>query len=139
MPKLKNLDSLVGTIILLHCPFTTPPKNKFIILLSANPDPILFMINSDENPFIENNPALHTQQIKIRQSDYGFLDHDSFVNCSEAITLLSVSEIMKQVNDDPTRIKGKLIDSTKTSIRNVVKRSTTLSGVHKDIIRKNIT
>ena len=40
-----------------------------------------FLINTDIHPFILEQPELLRCQVKIRASDYRFLDHDSYISC----------------------------------------------------------
>lgn len=42
-----------------------------------------FLVNTSVHPFIQNRPDLLTCQVKIKASDYNFLDHDSFIDCVE--------------------------------------------------------
>ena len=56
-----------GMIVRLFCPFTSPPKHKFLLLLSMNPNPVFFIINTQPNRFlIRNFPDL---QILIKHNE----------------------------------------------------------------------
>lgn len=63
----------VGAVIYTHCPFTTPPKNKYMLICSLNPLLVL-LINSKINAFIENKPALKNCQILLSQKEHLFLE-----------------------------------------------------------------
>jgi len=135
--KLSNFNTKPGQVIVLYCPFTFPiAKNKFTILLSDNPHPLLFMINSKPR-LIRRSPKLDNTQIKIESSMYGFLSHDSFINCNEVIKDFSLADIYQQVSDDPSRIKGELVRETKLNIRQVVESSITITDIDKSNILDN--
>lgn len=65
-----------GQIVYLFCDFTTPPKEKYLVLACTQGNPLLFLINSEIHPYIEARPRLKECQVKICASDYQ-LDHDS--------------------------------------------------------------
>lgn len=135
---LQPLDSYIGHIVHLHCPFTKPdPKHKFLILLSVDPT-LLFMLNSTVHKFIKNNPVMNVAQIKITPENYIFLDHDSYINCAEVITSFDSVQLNKQIRGNPDCVKAKLNEETKQKIRNVVNRSKTIEPIFQSIILKNI-
>lgn len=135
---LQPLDSYIGSIVLLYCPFTKPqPKHKFLVLLSVDP-PLLFMLNSTVHSFIQRNPEMNTAQIKITPENYIFLDHDSFINCAEVITSFDSAQLQRQIRENPDCAKAALNGETKQKIRNVVSRSRIIEPIYRAIILKNI-
>lgn len=81
-----------GQILYLFCDFTTPPKEKYLVLACPGQNPLLFMINSEIHPFITARPELSKCQIKLDASEYE-LDHDSYINCSKVIDEFSEEDI----------------------------------------------
>jgi len=47
-----------GQILYLFCDFTTPPKEKYLVLACPGENPLLFIINSEIHPFIASRPEL---------------------------------------------------------------------------------
>jgi len=90
----------------LVCDFTKPPKEKFIVLAAPDDPPLLLVVNSSIPPFISAKPHLAMCQVALVASDHAFLDHDSFVNCSEVIDSMSSSNLLDQLVADPARIRG---------------------------------
>src|SRR4030065_2199499 len=91
-----------GMILRLFCPFTSPPKFKFILLLSMNPEPVFFIINTKPNPFVL--PKFPDQQIPVIQRDYTFLTHDSYIECSTPRSDFTAEDMRAKVLADVGRI-----------------------------------
>jgi len=105
-----------GQILHLHCKFTKPiPKPKFIIIVSTSP--LLFvLINSGINPYKRKRDYLQSAQVKIKRSEYSFLDDDSYIDCSEVHDNFSIGEIIAQLNEDYKNVKMRINDNTKGEI-----------------------
>jgi hypothetical protein len=123
-----------GQVIYLFCPFTSPPKVKFLVIASlSSSSALVFPINSQKGPYLCRRPWLLKCQVPIQASDYGFLDHDSFIDCGNVHRLYQ-SDIEDEIRADPTTIKGELHASTKQEILHVVQEATTISKRDKDLI-----
>jgi len=122
-----------GQILYLSCDFTTPPKEKYLILVCAD-TALMFVINSRISPYVQKRSWLNCSQVCLRKKDYGFLDHDSFADCSKVIEEFDLSQISDQVNGDIGRIRGEITDTTKAEIIEVVKNATTIADDHKSSI-----
>jgi hypothetical protein len=130
---------LPGVVLYLFRSFTKPKKEKYLVLVCGGSVPYLFVINSQIHKFIEDRPHLYELQVRIRESDYDFLDHDSYVDCSRVRIEMSNRDINDQLTSDVSRIKGHLIDRDRTRIAEAVARATTLSRVEKDRILQALT
>lgn len=107
-----------GAVIYMHCPFTTPPKKKFLVVACCDPELLVLVINSEINGFILKRPALLACQVDIIKNDHDFLGHDSIVDCVETRTAFNLSDIRDAINADYGGVyKGRLQDYC---IRNVV-------------------
>lgn len=106
-----------GQVFYLFCGFTTPPKDKYLLLACVNPLPLFLVINSEINDFKLKRTHLRERQVLIKTEDYTFLNHDSYIDCTEAKDSLSQEEVERQVLTDSTRIKG---NANLDTIKNVV-------------------
>ena len=113
------------------CDFTKPPKEKFIVLAAPDDPPLLLVVNSSIPPFISAKPHLAMCQVALVASDHAFLDHDSFVNCSEVIDSMSSSNLLDQLVADPARIRGEVSAPARSRIVEAVRKARTISPLHK--------
>lgn len=129
----KNLR--VGSVIYKFCDFTTPPKNKFMVVASIEPRLLVLMINSEINSFYVHN-GLDNFHVPISAIEHKFLTHDSFANCVEAHTAFDCSQIRQDVIDDYVNVfKGWLTDECLEAVYNAVKSNNILRAGHqKEII-----
>jgi len=132
----KQTKLLPGKIFLIDCEFTTAPKPKYLIHLGLFNEitPLFIVIGSKVPPFIQNNGDLRRCQIKILSSEYSFLDYDSFIDGSNVIDSIEIEDIVDQLSLNPSKDICSVNNDTKTKIRNVVKRATTITPIHKDFI-----
>lgn len=119
-----------GRVLLLHCDFTMPPKNKYLVLGSAHPEPLFLVINTRLTNFIMKNEQLRQCQVLLRQSEHDFLQHDSYIDCTAA-HVIALSEIYRQVEVDVSRIKCELSANARDQVIATVKFSMTLPEVDK--------
>lgn len=107
-----------GAVIYMNCPFTTPEKNKYLLVAACEPDFLVLVINSEINQFIQRNPELLVCQVDVPQADHPFLDHDSFVNCVETHAAFNMNDVKAQIVANYTHhFRGRLQDYC---IRNVI-------------------
>jgi hypothetical protein len=127
--KLKYVrQSLVpGRILHLHCNFTHPPKNKFVVLVSVKSSLRVFVINSGITEWLQARPDLRDRQITIRQQDHNYLRHDSFLNCTETIQQISIKEMEDQLIQDLCNIKDMVTAQEREAIRFAITGCRTLS------------
>ena len=75
----------VGCVIYEGVEDTTPPKNKYYIIVSRTADTLLLgtvYINTEINTNVFHNKKLQSLHVLIRAENNPFLDYDSFVDCS---------------------------------------------------------
>lgn len=128
--KLKSFNNQFtpGRVLYLFCNFTQPPKEKYLLIASTNPLILMFVINSEINQFKTRKPHLLNAQLPISVIDHKFLDHDSFIDCSQVVSQndFSLKEIHSQVLKDMSRIKGTISQLLAQQIISVVNNSRTL-------------
>jgi len=123
-----------GQVLYLFSTFTDPHKDKYLVLVHQDAEPLLFVINSRVSEFIRSQPDLLQSQIPLKVSDYAFLDHDSFLNCGQVITEFDEAGIRQQVEAQVGRLRGELNATTKADIIGVVQVAKTLSPNEKRLI-----
>ena len=120
-----------GDVLYLYCEFTTPPKIKFMVVVCCEPLLVL-LINSEVNPFIQQNHSLMVCQVAISQADHDFLDWDSFVNCIQAHEAFDLEVIKEQIAADYGGVlKGRITDQCMQQVRTAVMASKTMVKRHK--------
>ncbi len=112
-----------GTIFRLFCNFTAPPKDKYLLLLCTDPDPIFFFINSKIGNFYANKGDLRDLHVQILRAEYSFLSHDSFIDCNQPIEVFAREEILAQVRAHPDRIVGTLSENGKVRVSQAIQDS----------------
>jgi len=137
--ELIEKDLIPGRFIYLFCPFTTPPKNKNFLVASINPLVLLFIVNTNVNLFIMKNPKLLEAQVLLKQSDYSFLDHDSYLDCHQIIDRFTLEEIKGILFDDFSRIKGFINQATRDTIVKILNKNMTLTLAQRVLIIKSLS
>lgn len=122
-----------GQILYLFCHFTTPPKDKYLLLVCTDPIYLFFVINSQINDFVQSRQHLRQCQVMLIKDDYS-LQRDSYVNCSEPIDSLDETDVIDQVLHDMSRVRDRLNEESIAEIKKVVSNSVTLIEFHKEWI-----
>jgi len=136
--KLAERIAVPGAIIHFPCSFTTPPKNKFIILVYIDEGMGFFFINHKINAFKMNKPELLRTQIPILKINHDFLDADSYIDCCECRNDISYEEVISEIIKNNECVKGFLSSEEKQSIVNIITNSILYSPVEKDLIQKSL-
>lgn len=121
-------------VLRLFCKFTTPPKNKHLLLVSTYPQPLLFMVNSHIHPYVKIRPHLMSCQVLLKASEHYFLAHDSYIDCRDIYTHFSLSDIVKQVYTDKQRIKGFVGEEAQEQVVAAIKVCPVLEKYYKNLI-----
>ena len=82
----RNLE--VGSVLKLYVKDTKPPKEKRFIIVGKNIDGLCLAtvyINSEINEKINYSPELKELHLSFLAAGRTYLDHDSFVDCSEFV------------------------------------------------------
>lgn len=127
-----------GQVLYLHCRFTNPQKDKYLVLVHLGTRPLFFVINSEIHDYIASRPDLLRCQVQLSAADNDFLRHDSVLNCGEVIDRFSEDQVRDQVLADMSRISGELSESTKKEIIRVVRGARTISPRHKGLIVESL-
>jgi len=117
-------------VIKLFCRTTTPPKEKRLVIASINPELLIFIINSEIPRFYEKKPYLKNQQIPLTKQKENFLDHDSWLDCSEVFREFNIQKVKEILLADTSRVLGRLSDEVIAQLMDVVSESETLEQRH---------
>jgi len=125
-------------IIRLYCQFTTPPKNKYFLIVQIEPQPLLFMVNSRIHPYVRSRAYLNQCQALLKANQNLFLTHDSYVDCREVCRNFSLNDIATQVEADMRRIKGFISTESQEQVIAAIKISPVLEQKYKNEIVSNL-
>jgi len=136
MATLKYIEEniLPWRILRLFCQFTTPPKNKHMLLVCINPRPLLFMVNSQIHPYIRSKSYLKSCQVLLSVNQHFFLAHDSYADCRNVCTTFSITDIVTQVRADERRMKGFISEQAQEQVIAAIKFCPVLERHYKESI-----
>lgn len=134
-----NINSSVATISIkrgtvFHSTiFEDIDHGKFFVVIGESDNELVgfFFINSWVNPFIQRKPEMAKLQFPIAQSDYCFLSHNSFLNCS-SLTTIEKGKLSDSIASGETTIKGQLTNNDINAILCMVRESKLFSKIEKD-------
>lgn len=112
-------------VIRRHCTFTTPPKQKLLVVSSIKAETAFLVINSKIPSFIETKKHLRECQVLIDKASHDFLDHDSYVDCTKTY-YEDTPEIFKELVADTGNLKGVVSDSVSNNILEALRNSPTI-------------
>ncbi|WP_069472189.1 hypothetical protein [Candidatus Marithrix sp. Canyon 246] len=125
-------------IIRLYCQFTTPPKNKYFLIVKIEPQPLLFMVNSRIHPYVRGRAYLNQCQARLKANHNLFLTHDSYVDCREVCRNFSLNDIVTQMETDMRRVKGFISTESQEQVIAAIKISPVLEQKYKNEIVSNL-
>ena len=76
-------------------------------------------------------PEMAKLQFPIAQSDYSFLSHNSFLNCS-SLTTIDKNKLSNSIASGETTIKGQLSNEDVSTILGMVRESKLYSKVERE-------
>lgn len=127
-----------GRILHLHCSFTNPPKQKFVVVVSMNPEPLLFLINSEISQWLEKRQDLRDCQVVIHHADHTYLRYDSYLDCTQAKPQ-QVEEIERQLMENLDGVKDFITSGEREATLYAVQACRTLSAREKRRITEGLS
>ncbi len=108
-----------------NCRYTTPRKNKFVVIVCRDSEYMGFLVNSTINKYISKRPHLLECQVMLIRSEYGFLFHDSYLDCTQLYVFKDAELVIGQdiVNE-----------KTKAEIKTAVSEAKTIERSYRDLI-----
>jgi hypothetical protein len=97
-------------------------------LVCADPNPVVFIINSTPHPFILER--FMDLQIPLDPSVYTFLDRTSYIDCSSPKDSLTMEELVEMIMRDRTAgWRMEINDQTRAAVIGAISRNVTLSPI----------
>jgi hypothetical protein len=112
-------------------PFPGVDHLKFYVIAGMSESHILVcsvLINSGVNSFIQRRPNLLALQVKIKEADYEFLAHDSYVNCASP-----VKGKLSHFEGASFEYKGALNEADLMKVRDCIRQSGMLTAEELDL------
>lgn len=123
----------IGMVLKLFVNDTTPPKEKRFIIVGFSEDKFSLAsvyINSDINKNINWSQEQQALQLELTSETRGFLDWDSYVDCSKLI-LRETRELQTVYASRPEVCIGQLSDQDFEIIITTLKHASTINGKYK--------
>ena len=123
----------IGMVLKLFVNDTTPPKEKRFIIVGFSEDKFSLAslyINSDINKNINWSQEQQALQLELTAETRGFLDWDSYVDCSKLI-LRETRELQIVFTSRPEVFIGQLSDQDFELIITTLKHASTINGKYK--------
>ncbi len=99
-----------GSVFKIMDTETKPPKIKYHVIIGVNDTEVLVgtaRINSKINPNIYRDIESKSRCMSLRSRKYGYLDHDSTIDCNHLITHKK-SDVLKHLNRNSGSLLGDL-------------------------------
>lgn len=84
-----------------------------------------FLVNSSIRQYVQKHPELRAGQVSIAATDYSFLTHDSYVDCTQLYAF---------GNSELRNSRGAITRQTREAILEAVENATTVERRYKDLI-----
>ncbi len=111
---------------IVHCIHAIPkPKPKYAAIVCKDKEYWGFLVNTSVREFIKSSPLLSSLQVKIQQSEYPFLKHDSYINCAQIFPFDSYLL---------TSFEQNIIEHTKIKIKSILPNAKTIPKHYIDLI-----
>ena len=113
-----------GTVLCLYFPSLRPfPKEKLCVLTCLEPTPLLLLINSDINPFVNFTEELVSHHLAMLRSDYpSLLDYDSWLDCTAPLGY-DYEALIGALKREPHRVRGVLSGALRTAVVSCIENS----------------
>jgi hypothetical protein len=106
----------------LFCHFTSPPKEKLLVVARVAAEVHVLVINSAIPPFIRARPDMLQCQVKLGKAAHEFLRIDSFMDCTQVYSI-PTHEIERNLVADMQRIRGEVSPGDRPAVVEAIRRS----------------
>ncbi len=123
-----NQNLQVGKVLKCFVEFTTPPKEKRFVILGVNEEKELLgvvLINSEINFNVMHTPILEGLQYELKSKNNDFLEHDSFIDCSQ-LHKISHERLKEVLQNDMQNILGEIKQQDLINVITLVQNAPTI-------------
>lgn len=123
--NIANFNLEIGSVVKCFTNHTKPPKEKRFIILGVNDEGNYVgsvFINTNVNFNIINSQELLELQYPVKNQPNDYLDHDSFIDCSELFEF-SRQDLFNLLIAEPERALGKVSQKDLETLFRLVKSS----------------
>lgn len=119
----------VGSVFRIFDNTTKPPKIKRFIVVGLSQDNVMFatvFINTEINPNMFPTPELQALHLPLDINGRPYLDHSSYVDCSQ-IFEKKVEEVKSAYENDMQSHLGDLATEDLKAVKGIIKNTRTIS------------
>ena len=127
-----------GAVFRIHCHFTTPPKLKRVVLVACEPDHLFLIINTNIPQIVKYNPNRAQCQLRLLAGNCAYLDHDSWLDCSDVIQI-DEHEVSQQLVGNLDGVLGGIDTKTKQQVVHLASLSNLISPIQLNAIQGALT
>ena len=123
-----------GMVIHAYCHDCSPPKDKFFVIGTIEPSPMMLVINSRMNQYILERQSLHQCHVELDHQKYVFLRHDSWVACCEAYHGMTYDGLERELRYGNNTFCGQLDTDDKQAVIAAIACSPRMERRHKRVL-----
>ncbi len=109
-------------VIRLFCHFTSPPKEKLLVIARVAAEVHVLVINSVIPAFIKAGADMLQCQVELTKDTHGFLRTDSFLDCTRVYSI-PAQEIERHLVADMRRIQGEVDPGHRSAVVQAIRKS----------------
>ena len=136
-------DIVPGKILYLSVcfPHQERSEKKYLVLVGFdNKNRALLLKINSRIPYLIGGHGYTENGFRIKQTQYRFLDHESFLRCENVwYNILTYDEIKNQLLIQDGSVVGELIPDHRSLVVTKTANSKSISPKHKQIIRDSLT
>ena len=117
-------------VIRIFCHFTSPPKDKLLVIGRMGSDVQVLVINSELSNYVLARPDLKRCQVELDATGHRFLRVDSFLDCGQ-VYLVRAEDVERQLVEDMGRIRGEVSVHVRPAVLEAIRTSRTLTRQQK--------
>lgn len=128
-----------GAVIRRFCHFTRPPKIKLLLVARVAAETTVFVVNSEMTDFVRARQHLADCHVPIDLASHAFLDHDSFIDCTEPADYVDTAALVLQLTDDLDKLRGNVSPAVRARVVQAISDSFTMPEAEKPALIAALT
>lgn len=110
-----------------QCRHAKPVKDKLVVVVAAEPQPLGLFVNSSIPPFLRDNPHRMKCFAAVAADEHRFLSHNSFIACDRLFAFTP---------EELTRKRGRLSRPARARVKKAAQKCPVLEKKQKILINK---